>query len=80
MGPGAAVAEAAGGAGDGYPLVLVGLLAQPVRALRSHRRGRWFESSTAHTPRCRALIVDDDHDTADLMLAVLTEEGYSPAL
>src|SRR5439155_22727448 len=44
-----AVEEAARAAGDGYPVPSTfGLLAQPVRALRSHRRGRWFESSTAH--------------------------------
>ena len=30
------------------PVVFFGLLAQLVRALPSHGRGRWFESSTAH--------------------------------
>src|SRR5205823_12533888 len=43
-----------GGSWGAAAAILVGsrgLLAQPVRALRSHRRGRWFESSTAHRDR-----------------------------
>ena len=31
-----------------FPSPAPGLLAQLVRALPSHGRGRWFESSTAH--------------------------------
>lgn len=28
----------------------------------------------------KILVIDDDHDTAELMLALLTDEGYAPSV
>jgi DNA-binding response OmpR family regulator len=30
-----------------------------------------------HTNRYRVLLIDDDADVADLVVAILTDEGYS---
>ncbi len=52
---------------------LKGRLAQLARALRSHRRGRWFESNTAHYLPFRLILHLPEYHRFALYL-----QGFSP--